>query len=241
MIKAVIVDDEALARLRIRRLLLEAGGVEVLAELQNGAQLYAFLQQQTPDLLLLDIEMPETDIFQLLLQLPKPVPNVIFTTAHPQHALTAFDSHAIDYLLKPLSLARLQQALLKIRQTQPDIEKTPAQYARRMALPIGRRMQMVEVSRINQINAQANYVEIKADGRDFLLRKPLSWLLTQLDPKQFLQIHRSHIVRIDAVVECLALSSARYRLRLHNGCQLISGRHYHHAVRCALNLKQKSV
>ena len=237
-IRVVIADDEPLARLRLRRLLGAIAGVEIVAECASGIEVMQLLPDCPCDLLFLDIQMPGADGFQALEHVVARPRAVVFVTAYAEHAVRAFDVQAVDYLLKPISADRLLQALERVQRalaSEAAIIATPA-IPRRLALPIGRRMQMVELDELDCALAQANYVELKVGARTFVLRDTISGFHARLDPQRFLRIHRSAIVRIDAIREIEPLASGRYRVNLHSGQRLVSGRSYRDALRAALGL-----
>ena len=237
-LRVVIADDEPLARLRLRRLLGTIPGLEVVAECASGIEVMQLLPDCPCDLLFLDIQMPGADGFQALEHVVARPRAVVFVTAYAEHAVRAFDVQAVDYLLKPISADRLLQALERVQRalaSEAAIIATPA-IPRRLALPIGRRMQMVELDELDCALAQANYVELKVGARSFVLRETISGFHARLDPQRFLRIHRSAIVRIDAIREIEPLASGRYRVNLHSGQRVVSGRSYRDALRAALGL-----
>lgn len=242
-LRVVIADDEPLARLRLRRLLAGMPDIEVVAECSSGIEVMQLLPDCPCDLLFLDIQMPGADGFQALEHVVARPRAVIFVTAYVEHAVRAFDVQAVDYLLKPVSDARLQLAVERARCAlagNVPVAAAPV-VPRRLALPIGRRMQMVELDELDCAIAQANYVELKVGARSFVLRDTISGFHARLDPQRFLRIHRSSIVRIDAIREVEPLASGRYRVDLHGGMRLISGRSYRDALRAALGLKAESM
>lgn len=237
-IRVVIADDEPLARLRLRRLLAALPGIEVVAECASGIEVMQLLPDCPCDLLFLDIQMPGADGFQALEHVVARPRAVVFVTAYAEHAVRAFDVQALDYLLKPISAERLQQAVERVRLAIAIDAPvaTAVTIPRRLALPIGRRMQMVELDELDCALAQANYVELKVGTRSFVLRETISGFHARLDAQRFLRIHRSAIVRIDAIREVEPLASGRYRVNLHSGLRLVSGRSYRDALRVALGL-----
>lgn len=241
-LRVVIADDEPLARLRLRRLLSGIAGIEIVAECASGIEVMQLLPDCPCDLLFLDIQMPGADGFQALEKLRVHPRAVVFITAHAEHAVRAFDVQAVDYLLKPISAARLEQAVARARSAlvADAFATVPSVLRRRLALPIGRRMQMVELNELDCAIAQANYVELKVGTRSFVLRDTISGFHARLDPRQFLRIHRSAIVRIDAIREVEPMASGRYRVNLHSGVRLVCGRTYREALRAALGLAPES-
>jgi len=248
-IRAAIVDDEPLARRRIRNLLIEARDVEVIAECANGKEAIGSLEESPPDLLFLDIQMPEIDGFDVLQAIGVGhVPVVIFVTAYDQFALRAFEAHALDYLLKPFDDERfeaaLQRARERIRQQQGDdldvrlrafLEEVRGGvgYLQRLVVPAGHRSVFIRTEQIDWIEAERNYIRLHVGGRAYLLRENLSRIEASLDPATFCRIHRSTIVNIDRIQAVESLFRGEYLVVLHDGTKLTSGRSYRgnlHAV-----------
>lgn len=239
-LRALVADDEPLARTRLRRLLERDGGVEVVAECADGDEAVAALASVRPDLAFLDVRMPNLGGFQVLERIDRTHTQVVFVTAYAEHAVRAFDEHAVDYILKPLTEDRLQKALKRVRSLREPAPSAAAAasegYPRRIAVPVAGRMQLLPVTEIDLVTAQANYVRLSAGGQEYVLRESLGGMLARLDPKQFVHVHRSHIVRIDAVRDIETLDSGQYLLRLHNGARISTGRSYRARLREVLGL-----
>jgi two-component system LytT family response regulator len=241
-IRAVIVDDEPLARRRIRSLLVKAEGVELVAECANGREAIQAIEASPPDLLFLDIQMPEVDGFDVLRAIGAGhVPVVIFVTAYDQFALRAFEAHALDYLLKPFDDERfeaaLQRARERIRQQQGgDLDRRlrallqevrgERGYLRRLVVPTGPRSVFVRTEEIDWIEAERNYIRLHVGGRAHLLRENLGHIESALDPAAFCRIHRSIIVNVDRIQSVASLCGGEYLVVLHDGTRLTSGRSY---------------
>lgn len=241
-IRAVIVDDEPLARRRIRSLLVEAEDVEVIAECANGKEAIQAIEESPPDLLFLDIQMPEVDGFDVLQAIGVGhVPVVIFVTAYDHFALRAFEAHALDYLLKPFDDERfeaaLQRACERIRQQQgSDLDRGlralleevrgDRGYLQRLVVPTGHRRVFIRTEEIDWIEAERNYIRLHVGGRAYLLRENLSRIESALDPATFCRIHRSTIVNIDRIQAVESLFRGEYLVVLHDGTKLTSGRSY---------------
>ena len=241
-IRAAIVDDEPLARRRIRNLLAPAADVEVIAECANGKDAIESLEDSPPELLFLDIQMPEIDGFDVLQAIGVGrVPAVIFVTAYDQFALRAFEAHALDYLLKPFDDERfgaaLERARNRIRQQQGgDLDRRlqallenvrgDQGYVRRLVVPSGHRSIFVRTEHIDWIEAERNYVRIHAGGRSYLLRENLTRIASSLDPAMFCRIQRSTIVNIDRIQSVESLFHGEYLVVLQDGTKLTSGRSY---------------
>jgi len=241
-LRAVVVDDEAMSRARLRRLLGQQHDVEVVAECADGDSALAALRRLRPDVVFLDIRLPDLNGFGVIDALPpEQRPQVVFVTAHAEHALRAFDAQAIDYLLKPYSAERMQAALERIRRLRAPTPAAPFAasaegFAQRLAVPVGARLRLLPVETIECVIAQSNYVELRAEGQTYVLRETLSGLHARLDPRRFVRIHRSRIVRVDAVRDIEHLDGGRYVLRLANGLRLASGASYRERVREAMGL-----
>lgn len=236
-LRAIVADDEPLARARLRRLLAQFDDIHVVAECDTGEAAVDALHRVRADVAFLDIQMPGLDGFDVVESLPRERrPHVVFVTAHSGHAVRAFDAHAVDYLLKPVSADRLRQAIERIRFAAVPAEATAPPYPARIAVPCGTRIHLVPVADIDHVEAQANYVELHIGARSLVLRETLASFAARLDPARFLRVHRSRIVRLDGVLEAESNPSGRYALRLRCGTRLVTGRSYAGAVRAALGL-----
>ena len=235
----MIVDDEPLARRGVRVCLAAATDVEIVAECANGEDAVRQIAQLAPDLVFLDVQMPGLDGFGVLARVPpERWPLVIFLTAHEQHALRAFDAHALDYLLKPVDDDRFARALDRARQRLRECrasealsrmgallrehgEPAPplaAVFLERFAVKSGTRTILIPVEEVVWISAEGDYAGLHAaDGRVHLVRQSLADLEKKLDPAKFARVHRSVIVSKAQVREVQALSSRDYLLRLANG------------------------
>ncbi len=219
-LSVVIVDDEAPARALLRDYLADAG-ISVLAECDNGFDAVRVLSAQTPDVVLLDVQMPKLDGFEVLELLSQP-PAVIFVTAYDEHALRAFEVHAVDYVLKPVGRDRLERALARARERlREGAAPPPARGLARSARPPGEPLQRVivrdgaevhvlPVARIDWIEAQDDYVALHVQGRTHLKNEPLAELEKALDPARFVRIHRSYLINLDRLTRLeLAAKDAR--------------------------------
>lgn len=229
-IRTIIVDDEPLARQIIGEYLESHADVEILDDIGDPRQAFKSIIKNKPDLLFLDIQMPEMTGFELLMQLPKK-PAVIFCTAYDQFAIAAFEENAIDYLLKPFGQQRFDQALQKARlllasqSTIPAFDKLikqlqPQKPLERLIVRKRDHLQMVSVGDILWIEAQEDYVQIHTAKHKHLLLQRLGDLQDKLPADRFLRIHRSTIVNLDAVKEIHPWSSGRFLLRLSNGSEI---------------------
>lgn len=234
-LRVAIVDDEPLARARLRRLLAEQADVDVVGEHADGDALREAWAAQPADVLFVDVQMPELDGFAALERLDPPCAHTVFVTAHAQHAVRAFAVGANDYLMKPVAAERLALCLARLRAAGAGAAQG---FPARIALPIGRRSHLIDVDTIDCIVAQANYVEIRVGARRFVLRRPLASLLQDLDPAKFARVHRSIAVRVDGVVAIEPLASGRFRLRLREGDAVTSGRSHRDDVRRRFGLER---
>ncbi len=239
--RVVVVDDEPLARRRLKRLLAGSGLAAVAAEAGDGLTAVTCINEIRPDVVLLDVQMPEVDGFGVVARLTKPAPLVIFLTAFDRYAIQAFEVHAIDYLLKPVSRERLADALAHARerlQSRRDgrhgrdaslaalVETLSARQSIVTRLPVRSdgRVELVDVTTIDWIEAADNYVVLHASGRTHVLRETLSRLEQRLRPEEFVRIHRSTIVRLDRVVRLDSASRGDYDVTLRDGTRLTLSR-----------------
>lgn len=244
-LRAVIVDDEPLARARLSRLLGREPAVEILAEFGDGESAASGLPALAPDVVFVDVRMPQLDGFAMLERLPPSQrPLVVFVTAYSEHAVQAFDARAVDYLVKPVAPDRLHDSVQRVRHqlsaragaNGASVEEAANAYPERLAVPDGLRLRIVSVREIECVLAQGNYVELKIDGRSLLLRETMAGIAAKLDPKLFVRIHRSRIVRIDLVEQIEAYGAGQYMLRMRSGIRMTSGRSYRSVLRRALGL-----
>lgn len=205
VLRVLIVDDEEPARMAVRAGLASVEDVEVIGECANGFDAVKAIGEIQPDVVLLDVQMPKLDGFELLELVGRSVP-VIFVTAYDEFALRAFEVHAVDYLLKPFTDARLAEAIDRVRQRQgspaPDpiaLARTarPSQMLERVVIRDGAQVHVVPVDRIDYVEAQDDYVAFHTGGRALLKEQTLSDLETRLDPRRFVRIHRSYLLNIE--------------------------------------------
>jgi two-component system LytT family response regulator len=249
-IRALVVDDELLGRQIIREMLEDHPDVEVVGECVNGYEAVAAIQEQSPDLIFLDVEMPEMSGFEVLNALKtERMPMVIFVTAYDQYAVRAFEVHAFDYLLKPFDRDRFERAMRRARAQiarQKDgttdqrilalLEelKAESKYLERLVIKAEGRVFFLDTDDIYWIEAEGNYVRVHNGKKSYLLRDTVSNLESQLDPKKFLRIHRSAMVRIDRIQELQPWFHGEYRVILQNGTQLTLSRNYRENLQKAL-------
>jgi two-component system LytT family response regulator len=187
--KAVIIDDERLARAELRRILSAHPEIEIAGEAGNGEQALALVAQTSPDLLFLDVQMPGLTGFDVLERM-EDVPQVIFTTAYDQYALKAFEVNALDYLLKPIAPARLASALAKVRPS------TGSERLERVFVRDGERCWIVVLADISLLESEGNYTRVHFNGQRPLIRRSLNALEAQLDPAVFFRANRQEILNL---------------------------------------------
>lgn len=211
-IQAIIADDEVLARQKLRHLLEDEQDVEIVGEGATAQETVELAQLTQPDVILLDIQMPGMDGFDVVSALcsgkPAASPRIIFTTAFDQYALRAFEINAVDYLLKPFTRERLQQAMQRVREQlslQNDgtkaLKRPDEPYTTRIVFKSRGRILFLPISDIRWIGAEENYVRICTDRENHLLRETMANFEGRLDPKSFIRVHRSAIVNLQYVKE----------------------------------------
>ena len=249
-LRAMIVDDEPLARKRIRDLLAAAPDVEVVAEPANGREAIQAIEASRPDLLFLDIQMPQVDGFDVLEAVGVGrVPVVVFVTSYDQFALRAFEAQALDYLMKPFDDERFDTTLRRARAQLGDRQGSDLdrrllallgevrggrEYLQRLAVPEGNRSIFIRVQEIDWIGAERNYIRVYAGGRAHLLRESLTSIEAGLDPAMFCRIHRSTIVNIDRIQSVESTFRGEYVVILRDRTKLASGRSYREALHALL-------
>ena len=241
-IRTLIVDDEPLARRGIRAQLNDEKDIEILSECRNGLEAVAAIEEQSPDLVFLDVQMPELDGFGVLEAVGVDrMPAVIFVTAYDQYALRAFDVHALDYLLKPVDAERFASALARARkqiehhslqdlnqrlQNFLDDVQAKQKFTERLVIKSGGRIFFLNVAEIDWIEAADNYVRLHVGRDSHLLRETMNHLEKRLDPDHFLRVHRSRIINIRQIKELQPLFRGEYDIMLQDGTRLESGRGY---------------
>jgi len=240
-IRALLVDDEVLARLALRQALASHPDIAIVGECGNAAEAKQAIAALEPELLFLDIRMPGMDGFRLLHGMQRSnLPMVVFATAYGQHALRAFDANAIDYLLKPIDQARFDQAMCRVRQHWQGLNMAPTPaptaYLQRISVPSGEHIRVIATQDIDWIRADGNYVRIHAAGTSHLHREPLTSLLATLDPTRFLRIHRGIVVNVDRIAEVHPLFQGSAEVVLHDGTRLNLSRRFRASARHALGM-----
>jgi two-component system LytT family response regulator len=246
VIRTLIADDEPLAREGLRIRLGAEPDIEIVGEAVDGPATVEATCRLLPDLLFLDIQMPGMTGFEAIEQFARHhLPRIVFITAHDRFAINAFDIHAVDYLLKPVSNARLQDALQRVRRDlegggenaerlaallQSSEAREETGRTRHWAVKDGDRYLLLRAEEVDWIEASANYVRLHARGRDFLMRGTLTTLAASLDPAHFARIHRSAVVNLDRVLESRREWHGDYEVILTTGQKLRLGRQYRSAL-----------
>ena len=228
-IRAVIVDDEELARQMLREFLSAHQEIEIAAECANGFEAVKAVTELKPDLIFLDIQMPKLDGFEVL-ELIGTDRAVVFVTAYDEYAIRAFDIHAVDYLLKPFGAERFETALQRARQRLggklpvpaelSSSARPPSQPLDRIVVRDGTRVFIIPVAKLDYAEAQDDYVALVSEGKKHLKQQTISSLEGILDPSRFLRIHRSYIVNLEKVTKVEPYSKDNYMVVLSNGTQL---------------------
>jgi two-component system LytT family response regulator len=255
VIRTVLVDDEPLALRKLRRLLAGERDVEVIAECTDGRGAAETIRRQTPDLVFLDIQIPELDGFEVVESLPtQRLPVIVFVTAYDEHALRAFDVHALDYLLKPVGRERFREALGRARErvlqrriagvidprllafqdarhARRGSATEPGRHLSRIAIKHEGRAYFVRADEIDWVEASDNYVRLHTGATSHLLRESLRALEAKLDPRIFLRVHRSAIVNVDAIRELQPWFHGDHVVILRSGARLMCSRRYDERLR----------
>lgn len=252
MIRAILVDDEYLARQRVLKLLEAHDEIRVIAEAKNGTQAVEMIDLKEPDLVFLDVQMPDFDGFEVVKKInPKLLPYIVFTTAYDSYAIQAFDIHALDYLLKPIDEDRFNESIKKLLR-HFEIQKTSVFNKKLMkmvkdferpkdgsitTITIADRgwEHEVELDEVLYIEANGNYVNLLTSDKTHLHRSTMNTISAQLNPEDFLRIHRSIIVNRRYIKKCTYASNNEYEFIMKNGKTLLSGRSYKQEIMAYLS------
>lgn len=238
--RALIVDDEPLARRGVVLRLRKFKNIEVVGECGDGAAAVKAILELAPDIVFLDIQMPGMDGFEVLRGLPRDnMPAVIFLTAYQQHAVRAFEVHALDYLLKPVDDMRFAAAVGRAQKLVGAplgaeasqrllamLDSSPGRFASRFTAQSGARIRVLAAEQVAWISAAGDYVELHADNHTYLMRETMTSIESRLDPTQFIRIHRSRIVQSDYIVELRSIENREFTLTLSDGSKHRSSRTY---------------
>jgi two-component system LytT family response regulator len=258
-IRVLIVDDEPLARQRIRLLARDERDLEIIGECSNGADAVIAIKRDPPDLLFLDVQMPEMDGFEMLEKLPRErLPLVVFTTAYDKHAIRAFETHALDYLLKPFQPGRFKTALIRAREHLANqransaarglldflaarqissASATTANFLTRLTIKTGDKVVVIKTGDIDSLESAGNYVAANVGKESHILRETLNALEKQLDPDKFLRVSRCAIVNLDRVKELQPMFKGEHIIVLQNGKRLAMTRGMMRKVEHALKFR----
>ena len=242
MIRVLIVDDEPIARRGIRRHLRGEADLEVIGESGDGAAAIEAITGLAPDLVFLDIQMPEVGGFDVVEAIGVArMPAVVFVTAYDEHALRAFDVHAVDYVLKPIDRHRFRTAVERARRRLADapgqldrriaaalgeLGRPAHDYAKRLAIKGDGRVILVDVDEVDRLEAAGNYVEVHSGARHHLLRETMASLEARLDPARFVRVSRSSIVNADRVRELQPMFNGDFVVVLRDGTKVAGSRRY---------------
>jgi two-component system LytT family response regulator len=241
--RVLIVDDEELARAYLAELVSADDGLEIVGEAANGFEAVRRIGELAPDLVFLDIQMPKLSGFEVLELLEPPLPAVVFVTAHDEHALKAFEVHAVDYLLKPVEPARLAAAVERVRERLRGRDAPPpvaglAASARVPGRPLERvlvreegRVHVVPVAELDYVEARDDYLCLVARGRKLRKQQTLSELEAQLDPDRFVRIHRSYLLNVERLARLDLYAKDSWLAILADGTRLPVSRAGHARLR----------
>ena len=253
-IRTLIVDDEPLARERIRQLLHKEPDIEILGECADGRDALAAIGRYKPDLIFLDVQMPELDGFGVLDQLERRVmPAIVFVTAYDQFALRAFEVHALDYLLKPFDSGRFKKALERARERiqrlpADDLSRRiselladlkPAPKQNRLAIKSGGKVLVLKIDDIDWVEAADNYVNLHIGNESHLHRETMAALEARFPAEKFMRISRSTMVNIERIKELQPMFHGEYSVILRNGTRLTLSRGYREKLNQLLGREQK--
>jgi len=238
-VRALIVDDEAPARAKLRLLLGAEGDVDVVGEASTGREAVAAIKRSRPDVVFLDIQMPGLDGFAVLETIgATDAPYIVFVTADDTQAIKAFEVGAVDYLLKPFTPTRFQQVVDRARNrlVAPDVDvpraaagAAPSVLRRLLVVDNGRAV-FLAVERIDRVDAERNYVYVQSGGERHRLRATLASIADRLDPAQFLRVNRATVVRLDAVQSMTEWTHGDFKIVMKDGAELIWSRRYRAAA-----------
>lgn len=230
-LRAVMADDEELARRVLREYLAGEADIEIVAECANGFEAVKAVNEAKPDVVFLDVQMPKLDGFEVLELIDHPAA-VVFVTAFDQYAMKAFDAAAVDYLLKPFGVERLRAALGRVRtslrEAKPaelhrDLQnaaRPPGEYLERMVVKDGPRVHVIPAVKLDYAEAQDDYVALRSDGKSWLKEQTISSLEAALDPRRFIRLHRSFLVNVERIARIDANTKDTWLAVLHDGSKI---------------------
>ena len=243
----LLVDDEPLAREGLRMLLAADPDVGAIHDAKNGREAVAAIRDEKPDLVFLDVQMPEIDGFGVVREVgAERMPAVVFVTAHDKYAIQAFEINALDYILKPVTAERFAKALARVKASLPsrsaddasrqilsllETMASPRRFLKRLAIRSGGKTIFLDVGDVDWIEAAENYVQLHAGRANHLLHVTMNTLEKSLDPEIFLRIHRSVIVNVTRIRELQPVMHGEYVITLANGARVQSGRMYNEKLK----------
>ena len=247
--RILIVDDESLARSYLVEQLANEADVEITGQAANGFDAVKMAEELPCDLMLLDVQMPKLSGFEVMELLGARAPAVIFVTAHDEFAVQAFQIHAVDYLLKPVEPARLQQALQRARERLRDpvtsraalstqvalAARPPGQWLERLVIREGTRVHVLGSHTVDFIEAQDDYLVIAAAGRRYRKQQTLGQLEAQLDPKRFVRIHRSFVLNVERIARIEPYAKDSWQIFLSDGSHLPMSRSGYQRLKAVLD------
>ena len=239
-IRTLVVDDEPVARARVLSLLRDESDIEVIGECESGPQALSAIESTSPDLVFLDIQMPQMDGVALARTLGEAMPAVVFVTAYDEYALRAFEVHALDYVLKPFSAERFKSALMHARQHLSSRravgvrEAVAAERRDRLMIKSSGRIYFVRIREIDWCEAAGNYVRLHVGPQTHLVRGTMGHIESQLDPAQFVRVHRSTIVNVDRIQELRSSFNGEYVILLNDKTRLTLSRGYRDGLQTKL-------
>lgn len=237
-IKTVIADDEPRARERVRHLLKEDNEIDVIAECENGAETIQVLTEKKPDLIFLDIQMPEYDGFEVIREVSEnALPKIVFTTAYNQYALKAFEVHAVDYLLKPYDTERFYEAVDEVKNVSAAesngnldelLETLDLQEEKPDKIMVKEegKIFFLDTDEIDWIESAGNYIKLITPERQYMIRETMTNITEKLSSHTFFRVHRSTIVNIDKVKIIEPWFHGDYQITMYNGKKLSMSRNY---------------
>lgn len=252
MIRALIVDDEYLARERVAKLLESHKDITIIGQAKNGQQALELINEKEPDLLFLDVQMPDIDGFEVVKKVSlKQKPYIVFTTAYDSYAIKAFDIHALDYLLKPIDESRFDESILKVRQyfklkrksgfndklleLMKEFQQDDTNYVLFVVVKDRGREIKIDLDDVYYIEANGNYVNLKCKEVKYLHRATMNSFFESLDPNEFIRVHRSVAVNKRYIKHCHYLNNNEYEFLMKDNKKIVSSRSYKNEIMNYLN------
>jgi two-component system, LytTR family, response regulator len=249
LLRLLIVDDEPLVRESIRSGLAGIDEIQVLGECESCSDAIAAINAQRPDLVLLDVRMQDGTGLDVVRRIgPERMPAVIFITAYEEHAVTAFELNAVDYLLKPFDEERLQGSIRRARERiagrdacslasrlEALLQPRQQKWTERLAAKNGERIDVISVESVDWIESAGNFVELHSGTKTYLVRETIGNLAGRLDPDRFVRVHRRYIVNLSRLVAIHRMLGGTFEIELRNGARLATGRQYGEAIQSLIH------